>query len=357
MKKRLSGLLLLATITFIVSCDSDSDNTFNGGYVTLNSGCYIVNTGNWEGNDASIQYCDFEKMLATSGDAESNIFAVQNGTLLGDLAQDMLWVNDKLFVTLSGSQKLEVLDESGKRLRAPHMYTQEGASPRMMATDGDYVYVTNYDGNVYVYDTDRADFVKKIAVGTRPEGISYLDGYLVVNNSGDLYAYNGTISIIELATGNSKSIELVNPYTTSVVCNGEVYIIDSGNYYDIPSMVYRISLQDGTCDSLGFAASALATYENTLYYVNNAWNYELNGYVSSPLYAYDVVTGEKTEFLSAEKMKNINSLSINPDNGDIFVGYAEYGVLGTMEVFSINTSFKGVFDVGYYTAGARFEYK
>ncbi len=349
------GLALVALL--FTSCESDDNGNNDGGGVTSGKGCYVVNTGNWGGNDASVQYYDFTTGLATAGDSEANIFALQNGSLLGDLAQDMLWIKDRLFITLSGSQKLEVLDENGKRIRDPYMFTQEGASPRMLATDGNNVYMTNYDGNVYVYDAVTADFIKKIPVGVRPEGISYIDGYLVVNNSGDLYAYNGTVQMIDLHNGESITRELVNPYTSSVLCNGEVYIIDSGNYSDIPSAVYRISPDGDVCESLGFAASALAAYENTLYYVNNAWSYEVNGYVTSPLYALDVVTGERSEVLDAETMKNVNSLSVNPDNGDIFVGYAEYGVLGTMKVFAIDGTQKGEFEVGYYTAGARFEYK
>lgn len=352
-KLLLSMATLIAALTF-TACSSDDDETTHPSNETKVNGCYIVNTGNWEGNDASIQFYSFDTNMATAGDSEANIFAVQNKTLLGDLAQDLLWTKEKLFVSVSGSQKLEVLDESGKRLQEPYLYEQEGASPRMMATDGTNLYVTNYDGNVYVYNASTAEFEGKIPVGTRPEGISYCNGYLVVNNSGELYAYNGTISIIDLANGNSNTIEMTNPYTASVVCNDEVYIIDSGNYYDVPSCVYRVSPAEGTATPLGFSASAIAAYENTLYFVDNAWDYEQNKFVPTPLWAYDVVTGEKKEILPAETMVNVNSLSVNPKNGDIYVGYAEYGILGSMRIFAADGTQKGFFGVGHYTAGARF---
>lgn len=344
---------LLAALTF-TACSSDDDEIILPESGTKVNGCYIVNTGNWEGNDASIQLYSYDNNTATAGDSEGNIFAVQNNTLLGDLAQDLLWTKEKLFVAVSGSQKLEILDESGKRLQEPYLFTEEGASPRMMATDGTNLYLTNYDGNVYVYNASTAAFEGKIPVGTRPEGISYCNGYLVVNNSGELYAYNGNVSIIDLSNGSTATIEMTNPYTASVVCNDEVYIIDSGNYYDIPSTVYRISPAEGTATPLGFGASAIAAYENTLFFVDNAWDYEQNAFVPTPLWAYDVTTGEKREILPAATMTNVNSLSVNPETGDIYVGYAEYGILGTMRVFTADGTQKAVFGVGHYTAGARF---
>ena len=350
----LSAMFIFAGVS-LVSCSNDDDNNPGNGASAANSGCYVLNNGNWGGNDASLQYYDYETGLATAPDADANIFAVQNGAMLGDLAQDMLWVDNKLFVSVSGSQKLEVLDEDGKRLREPYLYREEGASPRMLATDGKNVYVTNYDGNVYVYSASTAEFVKSIAVGTRPEGISYTNGALVVNNSGDLYAYNGTVSVIDLKSGEKRDIQLVNPYTSSVVCNGEVYIIDSGNYYDVPSVVYRVSVDSATVEALAFSASAIAAYEDKIYYVNNEWSYEVNNYVTSPLYAYDTVTGESVEVLPAEAMTNVNSLSVNPENGDIYVGYAQYGVLGTMNVYTLTGEAKGTCVVGYYTTGAYFE--
>ena len=347
------AMLLFAAVTFF-SC-SDSDDSVKGGTTSATQGCYVLNNGNWGANDASLQYYDYNTDTATDPTAEENIFAIKNGNLLGDLAQDMLWVDNKLFVTVSGSQKLEILDESGTRLLEPYLYTTEGASPRMLATDGKLVYMTNYDGNVYVYKASTAEFVKKIAVGTRPEGISYIDGYLVVNNSGELYSYNGTVSVINIKTDEKRDIQLVNPYTASVVCNGDVYIIDSGNYSDIPSAVYRVSPADATVEAMQFSASVIAAYEDKLYYANNAWSYEANGYVASALYSYDVVTGETKEILPVEAMKDVNSLSINPENGDIYLGFAQYGVLGTMRVYTNDGLQKGVFTVGYYTIGAYFE--
>lgn len=354
--KNLNFLVFASLFVSIVFIACDSDDADYGDFFDPTEGCYIVNSGMMGENDGSIQYYDFATGVSTPGESDNNIFVQQNGSLLGDVAQDLLWVKDKLFVTVSGSQKIEILNENGKRLREPYIFDEEGASPRMLATDGEKVYATNYDGNVYVYDAVTAEFIKTIPVGTRPEGISCCNGYLVVNNSGNLYQYNGTVMIINLSTEETKTVKLTNPYISSVVCNGDVYIIDAGNYIDIPSGIYRVSPEEGTVESLGISAALIAARENVLYYVNTS--YAADWSVSySPLYAMNVLDSDKREIVSAAKMENIASLSVNPGTGDIFAGYngQKAGVLGVMRIYDAQGVQQGLFDVGIYTAGARFE--
>lgn len=105
---------------------------------------------------------------------------------------------------------------------------------------------------------------------------------------------------------------------------------------------------------LDITAALLAAYGDVLYYADSEYNYESYEYSYSPLYALDVATGEKRVVLGADKMQNVNSLSVDPATGNIFIGYAEYGVLGTMRMYDSEGIERGSFDVGYYTNGARF---
>ncbi len=361
MKKKSYFIPFLLLAMLSVACSSDDDNTGGAGSNGASgSGCYILNQGLWGGNDASIQYYNFETSLATSPICTQDLFYSNNNSLLGDVAQDMLWINEKLYVTVSSSQKLEILDEQGRRLCEPYTYAETMACPRMMATDGEYLYVVNYDKNIYAYDIDTDELVKTIPVGSYPEGISYVDGYLVVSNS-DYGACDGdaSLSVVDVNSGIVREIKeyICNPGVQSVACNGDVYIIDQGNYSTIGSNILRINPRSATVETLGISASLLAVYENTLYYVNASWNYNINDYAYSPLYRYDTVSGETVELLSTEVMKNVNSLSVNPENGDIYVGYSNGTNLGNMRVFAADGTQQGVFDVGLFTCGARFEIK
>ena len=352
-------ILLFAVlgIFFFASCSNDDDNG-GGGSSSSNSGsCYIVNQGNWNGNDASLQVYDFTTGYASSPECGSDVFSVANKELLGDIAQDLLWVGNRLFVTVSVSQKLEVLDESGKRIRK-HIYAAENACPRYLATDGERVYVTNHDGYVYVYDAASGDSLTRIYSGSYPEGISYVDGSLVVNNS-NYGGYGGGVPDVAIIdTDSMKVIKRItqgacNPYSESEVCAGRVYIVDSGNYSDIPSKLCEVDVENGTLTAL-YDASMVAAYENFVYFANATYNYATYGYDYSPLFRLDVTTGEVSQVIPAEKLTDIYSLDINPETGDIFIGYAVYGVLGTMRVYDVEGVQRSLFDVGYYTSGARF---
>ena len=228
-----------------------------------------------------------------------------------------------------------------------------------MATDGNNVYVTNYDGNVYVYNAVSGDSVTKIYSGSYPEGISYCGGYLVVNNS-NWGGYGGgepSVAVIDVASGESRIINenVCNPYTQSVVCGDEVYIIDSGNYSDIKPAIYRVDAVNAKLVKVADNATLMSSCGDYIYYVNANYSYAIGGNEYSPLYKLDVATGEKSEILPVEKMENVYSLDVNPATGDIYIGFSPSAdECGTMRVYSSDGEQKGVFEVGYYTSGARF---
>ncbi len=358
MKKNLFLWVLMAFGVVAFTACSEDDGNGGGGDGKIKASCYVVNQGSWGFNNASMQAYDAGKSVVTSPDCNSDIFFAANGELLGDVAQDLLWVGDRLFITVTASQKLEILDKDCKRVRQ-YTYAAEGAQPRYMATDGDNVFVTNYDGYVYVYDAESGDSLTRIYSGSYPEGISYVDGYLVVNNS-NWGGYGGgepTVAVIDVASRESKIIteNVCNPYTQSVVCDGEVYIIDSGNYSDILPTIYKVDVTNAQLEKVVENATYMSTCDDCLYYVNASFSYSNYMTNYSPLYKMDVATGEQVEILSAESMKDVCSLDVNPRTGDIYVGFSPSADdFGIMRVYNSEGEQKGLFDVGYFTSGARF---
>jgi hypothetical protein len=89
--------------------------------------------------------------------------------------------------------------------------------------------------------------------------------------------------------------------------------------------------------------------------VNAAFSYSNFMTNYSPLCKLDIATGEKSEILPEEAMKDVCSLNVNPRTGDVYVGFSPSADdFGTMRVYGADGEQKGLFDVGYYTSGARF---
>ena len=70
-------------------------------------GTYILNNGNWGGNDSNIGVYD-----PVSKTFKGDYFYDVNGQKLGDLGQDIIKVEDKVYVAVSGSQTIFVTDEN-----------------------------------------------------------------------------------------------------------------------------------------------------------------------------------------------------------------------------------------------------
>ena len=140
-------------------------------------GCYVLNTGNWGGNDATIQYFDAED-FSIGGD----LFGPANGTGLGDLGQDLCLYGSKLYATVSGSSKLEVMDRDCKVIKTIPLRADDGTpvEPRYMTACDGCVYFTAYDGTVSRLDTMSLEVTGRVTVGDHPEALTNANGKLYV---------------------------------------------------------------------------------------------------------------------------------------------------------------------------------
>ena len=124
------------------------DNT--GGEPVVTLGAYVLNTGNWDGNDAGIQYLDFQ-----TGELSEDLYAAANGEGLGDLGQDLCVYGSKIYVTVSNSSKVAIMDRNCRLLKSISVTASDGTpiNPRYMTAYEGKVYFTAYDGTVSRIDT------------------------------------------------------------------------------------------------------------------------------------------------------------------------------------------------------------
>lgn len=145
-------------------------------------------------------------------------------------------------------------------------------TPRNIAFDNQYAYVTSWAGAYATYGADYSisDYknpkgqvyrinlnTKKVEgtveVGYQPEGIAVYNGKLYVANSGGIasqlpptYSYDNTVSIIDAASFKvEKTIEVVvNMKYVYASSNGTIYVTTLGNYWDVHTGLYAFEAND-----------------------------------------------------------------------------------------------------------------
>lgn len=313
---RAMALLMLGMVSF-TACDDEEEDLKK----SSNKVIYVLNEGSWNNNNASVSAID-----PTDGSSYYYQFAAANGRNLGDTGQDILRYGGKIYIAVSGSNTIEVVDgNSLTSIKTIKPESGKPGNPRGLAASDGKIYVSLYDGYVAKIDTTSLAFEDSIAVGPNPEEITIANGCLYVAisdglNSGNGYPNGKYVSKIGLDSFKvaSKIDVIVNPNKMASDKSGNVFVISWGNYIDIPSTVQKIDKNDNV--SVLGKATYMTCYENTLYTINAPFGSPSIEYIS-----YNTISGsvESSSFISGtadEMPSNPTCVSVNPKNGNIMVG-------------------------------------
>lgn len=348
-----TALFMMATATAMVACDND-DPTRELPVDVKSVGAYFVNNGNWNQNNGSIQFYDYETGLVSA-----DLYQAANGKGIGDV-QDLCIHGSKLYVACSTSSKIEVLTLEGKIIKTLSLTNEAGQplQPRYLEADGGKVYFTSYDGTVSRLDTLSLEVDASVEVGPYPEALSCTGGKLYVNISN--YSAGKQVAVVNLSTfTKEKDIEvLLNPYNQSLVAGGKVYFVSCGTY-DNPAIpaeervlqtLQSIDPATGEVKSL-CQASTIAYYNEKMYCIYaDFYTPDKND-----IFVYDLKTGEKQSIISPEDIPNPTQIDVDPSNGDIYIASPDYtGAPSTVYVFKNDGTPKTTLEAGISVAGVRF---
>ena len=338
-----SALFLGASICF-TSCNKDDDNNNAAPEITSAKKVFILNEGNWNGNNASldIYYPDGEKTY------QSKVYAAQNGEILGDTGQDLLYYGGKVYVSVWGSSYLAKLDSTGKVIEK-HNFTAEEGQPRYLAAKDGFVYVSTYGGKVAKFDTASIVAPKGfVEVGPHPEEMCVKDNYLYTVISGDYNVkYENKIAVVDLSSFTFKeNIEILDDPTNILSFKDKLYVV----YYSDPmSGVQAILEVDPAAKSYKVMAdgSKLATDGANLYYIHSAtdWSDYPNVKTVTTFHKY----GSSDNFLDLTSTPELSSsiiylFDIDPDNGDFYLGITDTQTSGTVYRFDKTGKFIAKFE-------------
>ena len=351
LKQSLIATVGIAVI-FLSSCSKDKHVAPEEPVVPL-KGVFILNEGSMNNNNSSLSYVGSETNKVTT-----DIFSANNkDQTLGAGASDMDIYGNLLFIAVTESNKVEILDASTARVIKKVVVNQ----PRFIAFHSGKAFITTYENKVVVIDTLTKTVVGNgIPVGNTPEHIVVSGNKLYVANSGahDFMAgeaYESTVSVIDPVTLKEESKIKVDDNVYQLFADGKGNIY--GNTVDIyngdwsaiinPSHLFRINTSTNKVDkTFAFGVSHMAFYQDGAIFISN--NYEED---NTDLYAMSLSSLEpkKLDIINAKDLNYPNypyALSVNPENGDIWYANSDYSNPGT--VFHYNNISK---DVKNYTVG------
>lgn len=297
MKKHFYSFLLLALSTLaFTSCDKDEPfgPIIDPVYNTV--GLFVLNEGNhYSKIDGSLSYIDYATGKFTDG-----MFNASNNRSLGGTPNDMIEVNDRLYICVTDENRVEVV--SAVTLKS--LDVLEVKSPREICASSTGVYVSSYDGTVSFFNFEGKKIKQSEVVGVHLEGIAVRGEYVYVCNSHNPdYTYNN--NVVKLKT---ETLEKVADITVAVnpvqieYDGGNMYVLSLGNYGDVKAQVQTISADDKV--EYVFDATMMAVTGNDVYAINSVTDWTTYKTTTDYL-RYDGAAGKSYPMLVDDDRKAI----------------------------------------------------
>lgn len=218
-------ILLLGLVLF--SCKKDKLNDEDNTPVDFfKNGLLVVNEGLFQQNNSSLSWIDF-----TSESINNEVFEQKTDRQLGDTGNDIQRYGNKIYVIVTTSSTLEILDaKTGVALKQILMVNNgTPKQPRYISFSKGKAFISCFDGYVDVLDTTSLSIVQRIAVGANPNEIHAANNKLYVVNSGGLSYPNvdSTLSVIDPISLSETDRIVVgkNPTHVSSDIDGNIYVI------------------------------------------------------------------------------------------------------------------------------------
>ena len=252
-------------VLILCSCKKEEieDTQMNG---ELKNGLLVLNEGLFQHNNSTLSWIDL-----SDNTVRSDVFLDNNSRPLGDTGNDILLYGGKIYIAVTGSSTVEVLDK--KTLKSINQinfnYNNQSQEPRKLANHGGNIFVSSFDGYVSVIDTSSLQITKRIKVGRNPEGICVANQSLFVANSGGLDFQNLDTTVFEIDLNTLSVIDtfVVGENPGAIIADefNNIYVVKRGNYSSSPSELIRINTTDRTVTNLGLEVSTLSKRGKLLY--------------------------------------------------------------------------------------------
>lgn len=341
------GLLKITPILLLtLACDPEPILLEPGQIIADagHTGVFVLSEGLFNQNNSTLSWIDFGTGKPDSWDTGNGLsydsFEKVNGRRIGDTANDMLLYGSKLYIAVSESSTIEILDAASCSSLKQISLSRDGkaSQPRRLAASGGYVYVCCFDGTVTRIDTVTMMNDATIQVGRNPDGICCTGGKLYVTNSGGLDVDNpdNTVSVISLSYFAEVKRIFVRSNPGNIYSDGDnVYVVSRGKFSYV-TMDYdtRLHCIDTQTDEV------TATYDLPILNMDiadgKAWFY---GYgAGGTIQVLDLATGQilDQDFITdGTRVQCPYSIKVEPTTHKVYVCDAlDYVTPGSLYCFS-----------------------
>ena len=333
MKRNLFLLLALAALMF--SCKPDQP--VNPGAITIGSGLFVLNEGDYQFANSSLTFYDIEADTVVN-----DLFYKVNNAPLGDVAESMALVDGKLYIVVNNSNLIYKVDANSMvcDTTKPFKLTDFYSPREMYFVSPEKAYVSDLIGTgLWIINPKDMSHCGFIETGKTTEKLVPVGNELYVSNWSQYYidpnshdSYN-TVQVIDM-NNDVKVAEIEvgkEPNTMAVDKNGHVWVLCEGRSWDDdfgekPSL-WEIDTQLKTAQKrfeFGGTATVLRANQtgDQLYMIYN-----------NEVRRFNIATMTLSESFSiaAEASGLFYNMAVDPKTGDIYVTDAKnYMMNGTV---------------------------
>lgn len=337
--------LLLGTGCLFQSCNDDNDvrKEIKEPETTYTNGVFVLNQGNFGKKIASsVSFLDYDK-----NEMVDSVFYKANETLVGNTLQAGIVYGSHFLAVAYESNVMIVANR--RTLKIEHVVNLE--HPRAITAEGNYVYVSSYDG--YVSRLDTLTFLQKdtLRVGPNPEEMTVANGYLYVANSDGMNYLNGysnglsvsKIKLYENAPVSKTSVQGaaafeyvktipvgINPGQIKSDSEGNVFVLAMGDYMTTPPTIQKINVDDEVSDVDNATYMTIVNDKLYAFYTETVYDPETWAVVSNKntYYTIDTKTLERKDLDLGDGVLYPVAMQVDKNSGDIYLTSESQGQYG-----------------------------
>jgi len=333
---RFTIIPLFLLFFFFTACEKKPQDNNQPPLIEKGKGVFILNEGNFQWGNASVSY-----YRTDNNTLYDDIFNTINNRHLGDVCQSMYIYNDKAYIIVNNSQKIEVVDVNTFQ----SISTINGlASPRyFLPVSQTKAYVSDMSSNaVSIIDLNTNTKTGEIPCSGSNEEMLLLNNKVYITNTSTSYLYiadaltDHITDSIHLSYG-TVSVKLDNTAKLWVLCMGNQ--ADHTN-----AALYKVNPANNSIElSLPFTTPL------------NVWNkIKMNQNCDTMYFSNGNVFRMKTtdnqlphDTLIKSGNRNFYGLGVDPGNGYLYISDAiDYVQEGKIYVYSPNGDFIKTFNAG-----------